>query len=519
MDNPCKMQKYDSFTNSRQVRIWKAEGQNAIEQSHICLLNANTVGCEALKNTILPGIREFTVIDASVVDLKHDGSNFFVQYDQEGQSRALCTGTLLQQLNPSVEMNYQQMEPEKLIEEDIEFFSRFTIVFASKLKLNAMLRLEAFLRSKGIPLIYYNSIGFVGIIRISVPEYTTVQSQSEVPLDLRLRNPWPELIDHVRSLNVSQMDGTKRNELTYIELLIHYMLQFEALHHRKPENSDDRKVLQGMIRKDINGQASENYEEALSSYWRVFQEYKIPSNVMEVLQDEKSQFINEKSTDFWVMCHSLKCFYEEKGTLPLLGTLPDMHSNTQRYLSIKHLYNEKYLVDFAAFKIFVQRTLQSQNRHVDDIPEVIIKRFCKNVLNIKFLRYRSIQEELESPKHLDSFLSDENSLIPWYFAFRISEQLLSSPTQSSLEKESPVVKSLVDTLFEKYSLKQEYKKKVLKCIDELSRASDYEVHPVSSLVGGIAAQEAIKILTKHYLPLNHTCIFDGVLSKTETFNI
>ncbi|WBW75166.1 NEDD8 activating enzyme E1-type Uba5 [Schizosaccharomyces osmophilus] len=514
MDNPCKMQKYD-----RQVRIWKAEGQYAIEQSHICLLNANTVGCEALKNTILPGIREFTVIDKSLVDLKRDGSNFFVQYDQEGQSRALCTSTLLQQLNPSAEMNYLEVEPEELIEKDIEFFSRFAIVFASKLKSEALLRLEAFLRSKGIPLIYYNSIGFAGIIRISLPEYTTVQSQPEVPLDLRIRTPWFDLMDHVRSLNISQMDVTTRNELTYIELLIHYMLQFERLHHRKPENSDDRRILQDMIRKDIHGQAPENYEEALSSYWRILQEYKIPSNVMEVLQDEKSQHLSECSTDFWILCHSLKCFYEERGTLPLLGTIPDMHSNTQRYLTIKQLYNEKYLTDFGALKLFVQRALKSQKRPVDDIPDIVIKRFCKNVLNIKVLRYRSIQEEFETPNNLDSFLSEENSLLPWYFAFRISEQLFSCHPHASLEKESPIVNSELDNLFEKYSLKQEYKEKVLECIEELSRASGYEVHPVSSLVGGIAAQEAIKILTKHYLPVNHTCIFNGVHSKTETFNI
>lgn len=52
-----------SFTiNHRQVRLWKAEGQNAIEKSHVCLLYANTVGCEALKNLILPGIGYFKEI-------------------------------------------------------------------------------------------------------------------------------------------------------------------------------------------------------------------------------------------------------------------------------------------------------------------------------------------------------------------------------------------------------------------------------------------------------------------------
>ena len=47
-----KEKKYD-----RQLRLWAASGQAALEDSHVLLINTGTgvTGVEALKNLILPG--------------------------------------------------------------------------------------------------------------------------------------------------------------------------------------------------------------------------------------------------------------------------------------------------------------------------------------------------------------------------------------------------------------------------------------------------------------------------------
>lgn len=47
-----KEKKYD-----RQLRLWAASGQQALEDAHLLLLNsgAGTVGAETLKNLVLPG--------------------------------------------------------------------------------------------------------------------------------------------------------------------------------------------------------------------------------------------------------------------------------------------------------------------------------------------------------------------------------------------------------------------------------------------------------------------------------
>jgi amyloid beta precursor protein binding protein 1 len=48
-----KEKKYD-----RQLRLWAANGQAALEEAHILLLNSGsgTVGVEVLKNLVLPGM-------------------------------------------------------------------------------------------------------------------------------------------------------------------------------------------------------------------------------------------------------------------------------------------------------------------------------------------------------------------------------------------------------------------------------------------------------------------------------
>ena len=65
-----KERKYD-----RQLRLWAASGQSALESAHILLVNSGcgTVGIETLKNLVLPGMSVdgcFTPRDSWRTDLR-----------------------------------------------------------------------------------------------------------------------------------------------------------------------------------------------------------------------------------------------------------------------------------------------------------------------------------------------------------------------------------------------------------------------------------------------------------------
>ena len=95
----AKEKKYD-----RQLRLWAASGQEALENARLLLLNSGSgvVGLETLKNLILPGVGSFTIVDEAVVEEKDLGVNFFLTEESLGKSRAEESCDLLKELNPEV---------------------------------------------------------------------------------------------------------------------------------------------------------------------------------------------------------------------------------------------------------------------------------------------------------------------------------------------------------------------------------------------------------------------------------
>ena len=61
--------------------------------------------------------------------------------------------------------------------------------------------------------------------------------------------------------------------------------------------------------------------------------------------------------------------------------------------------------------------------------------------------------------------------------------------------------------------------RVVQIAEEVARAKGGELHNISALTGGMVSQEVIKIITKQYVPIDNTCIFDGIKSSTQVFRI
>lgn len=61
--------------------------------------------------------------------------------------------------------------------------------------------------------------------------------------------------------------------------------------------------------------------------------------------------------------------------------------------------------------------------------------------------------------------------------------------------------------------------RVVKIADEVARAGGGELHNTSALTGGMVAQEIIKLITKQYIPVDNTCIFDGISSRCQVLRL
>jgi len=113
------------------------------------------------------------------------------------------------------------------------------------------------------------------------------------------------------------------------------------------------------------------------------------------------------------------------------------------------------------------------------------------------------------------FESDENavlmamplSLLPIYLALNATSHV---PTANPPEIIATVSKSVPDATSNP---------RIVQAAKEVARAKSGELHNISALTGGMVAQEVIKIITKQYVPIDNTCIFDGITSRTQVLRI
>ena len=101
----AKERKYD-----RQLRLWAASGQQALEEAHVLLLNngSGAVGIETLKNIVLPGVGTFTIVDEPNVETEDLGVNFFLEESSLQRPRAAECCKFLMELNPEVKGHWVQ---------------------------------------------------------------------------------------------------------------------------------------------------------------------------------------------------------------------------------------------------------------------------------------------------------------------------------------------------------------------------------------------------------------------------
>ena len=115
----------------------------------------------------------------------------------------------------------------------------------------------------------------------------------------------------------------------------------------------------------------------------------------------------------------------------------------------------------------------------------------------------------------EQFEADENSpltmiplsLFPIYLSLVATSHVVSASSSdilATIENEIPGASS---------------NERVIQVAEEVARARGGELHNISALTGGMASQEVIKIITKQYIPIDNTCVFDGVKSRTQIFRI
>ncbi|KIW33629.1 uncharacterized protein PV07_00465 [Cladophialophora immunda] len=520
----AKERKYD-----RQLRLWAAAGQRALEESHVLLIvgdddfgsNSSVAGAEALKNLILPSVGSFTIADSATVTEKDLGINFFLESDSLHKSRADEMRRLLQELNPDVTGHAISAPLTEWLPVQDSLKPYNLILLCAPVSREPLERICGYALANWIPAIYVQSVGFFASFSIQLPgEFPIVDTHPdpESTQDLRLLAPWPELDAEIDALgDLSSLSDHDHGHIPYILILLHYLRRWKLDHNDKypssfKEKTEFRDLVKSGARTNNPEGGEENFDEACAAVLKSIAPPPLGSGCKEMMSMPSCTNLTTDSANFWVVANAIKKFYDTHGVLPLPGTLPDMKATSADYVKLQTIYKTKARADVAEVTKLVRQIETSLSRTASQVPDSEIESFCKNASHVRVLTNQnkdtlpSLRLMLPDPKissRLGSIIeNDWESLFPVFIA--LNSKSFSSDTP-------PNVASL--------SSDPETQDNITNAITEVERAGGGELHNISSILGGMVAQEAIKLLTRQYVPVDGTCVFDGIKSKSGVFKI
>ncbi|GER53228.1 NEDD8-activating enzyme E1 regulatory subunit [Striga asiatica] len=499
------------------------QGQAALEKSSICLLNCGPTGSETLKNLVLGGVGSITVVDGSKVELGDLGNNFMVDESSVGKSKAKTVCAFLEELNAAVKAKYIEEYPEKLIESNHSFFHQFTLVVASQMSVggfalqviliaflnlveHSMVKLDRICRAANVMLVFARSYGLTGLVRISVKEHAVIESKPDHFLDdLRLNNPWPELRRFSETIDLDTSDPVVHKHTPYVRILIKVADEWAKTHNGNlPSTREEKKIFKDLIKAKMIASDEDNYKEAIEASFKVF----APKGIMIAVL--KSTLTIFSSQEFIAN--------EGSGEASLEGAIPDMTSSTELYDNLQKIYQAKAEADFHVMETYTKKLLKKIGRDPHSIPNTTIKSFCKNARKLKdhitfnvlyagpvplmmrVCRYRTIEDEYSLPVQMEL----QNTAVGFYILLRAVDRFAANynnfPGQfdGGMDEDIFRLKTTAEDL-----------------ISEICRYGASELHAVAAFIGGIASQEVIKLITKQFVPLSGTFIFNGVDHKSQ----
>ncbi|KRZ86555.1 Nedd8-activating enzyme E1 regulatory subunit [Trichinella sp. T8] len=531
-----KLQPEKEIRYDRQLRLWGDHGQNKLELANVCLLNATITGCEILKSLVLPGIGSFTIFDGDVVHLDDGSSNYFINATSHGEYKAKLACESLNELNPDVIGRYVAECPKRIFATNRAAFDGFSLVIGTALGEKFALELSDRLWHHGIPLIVCKTNGLVGMIRLVVKEHCIFQSHQEFPIpDLMLDYATPELHEYVESIDFSSLTHAELkhmpNLIWIIKALHCWRLEIgdpNAFPSSFPENCVIKSTFEKYLRKICpdNLLFDSIFVSARRAIGIYLHKYQMPYHVSQVLKDPSAQHVNHESGTFWILAHAVNQFVNNEGAgrLPMSGVLPDMESDTNRFVTLQKIFAKQADKDATIVHGYVEKTVEAlamshRQSRFRSISLKNTKHFCKNASSIRVIHGQSAEMNV-----MRNELQASGRHFSWYVLLRAVDRFHaendrypgSGTTQQQFDWDRGELGKIVDSILESYDLPKLIKSS---SVDEICRYGGMELHCTASVIAGMAAHEAVKLLTGQYVPLVNTFVYDGIGNDGRAFEL
>jgi len=269
-----------------------------------------------------------------------------------------------------------------------------------------------------------------------------------------------------------------------------------------------------------------------------------------------------KLQKFAILLQALQQFlHQHDQQPPLLGKIPDMTASTELYIRLQTIYRRKAEQDVAAFRALVQPLAAA---HPVDILDEELLTFCQNVLVLDWVPNRWLADEMNPSSPVPAELlealqeawqdaaeegamalmennDDEDDdktnqvleMLPllWQLGLQACDLFYQehgrypgTTMDDNFQADAPAVQTLLEGCLARYQLTVPANHEtgaihLDRVALELCRFGNAEVHNIAAVVGGVASQEAIKVITGQYVPLYHTYVYNGITSSAGVYAV
>lgn len=505
--------KYD-----RQLRLWGAAGQAALGNTCVVLVRATAAGTETLKNLVLPGVGSFLIVDDGSSVSDHT-TNFFLDAGTS-KPRAQVATEYLMELNPDVTGEWEHVEDGLVAEKfDLrQFFpdKKKILVIAADCEPPLRQVIAQTCWDQKVPMMAVYSYGLVGVVQIQTAPLLLLEPKlrDSVP-DLRLTCPFPALQQAFEQKYSdpavwASLSSQEYGQVPYPYILLYVQRKWKESHAGElPSNFAEKQEFQAEIKKMARNYDNElNFQQAVENAYLA---YTPPQKV------DVDYLLSACSSERdMVLLRALQSFVQQNGGVPpVVGKIPDMAASTTEYVQLQEIYQEKAAQDVS----HVRAACAGLASVTDDDVALL----CQNAAHLDWLQTgplpmflrchpsEDIVDDLGASEQDDE--RPEQTALWWYIGFAACQMFWEREQRypgvnDDFDKDVPRLLECWEQLLTAYGLSMDDNR----ICKEMARYGNAEVHNIASIVGGVASQEAVKLVTGQYIPINNTYVFNGIAS-------
>jgi amyloid beta precursor protein binding protein 1 len=208
------------------------------------------------------------------------------------------------------------------------------------------------------------------------------------------------------------------------------------------------------------------------------------------------------------------------GIGPLHGGLPDLATTTTTFQQLQNIYAVQAEADLAEMQTHLQALAEAAGPAAGNVAADArsqLKTFVRNLGALEVKSFPSIIAEY-SPGfrlHAGSPARAPTPHEALYVALRAAERFQTTHKRwpavfdDELPSDLAALVPLATSLAADLGLESSG---VPELVQEVCRSGSAELHATGALLGGVAAQEAIKLITRQWVPLSALWVFNGIAS-------